>query len=283
MSKVMMSKCEVVFCLLACYMYSASLIFPITMPTLSLVIDENAIIAIIAHSWWTEVASCCLPSVVSGPLKWTLLLQLRNSMVGLEEEKAYLSQKCQIEMESRQESEGEWRSVNNACYLLNNARYLLNNARYLLNNACYLLNNTCYLLNITCYLLNNARYLLNNARYLLNNACYLLNNARYLLNNARYLLCTWCVMHRACLCVHRLSRHCTLACVQSVCLQCTSSVSVQSLCLQCTPSVCTALVPSAYPPCVCTERVASLTGELEEARVPTVRILPACVQSVWRA
>ena len=40
---------------------------------------------------------------------------------------------------------------------------------------------------------------------------------------------------------------------------------------------------SAYPPCVCAERVASLTGELEEARVLTVRILPACVQSVWRA
>ena len=40
---------------------------------------------------------------------------------------------------------------------------------------------------------------------------------------------------------------------------------------------------SAYPPCVCTERVASLTGEMEEARVPTVRILPACVQSAWRA
>ena len=35
---------------------------------------------------------------------------------------------------------------------------------------------------------------------------------------------------------------------------------------------------SAYPPCVCTERVASLTGE-QEARVPTVRILPA----VYRA
>ena len=37
---------------------------------------------------------------------------------------------------------------------------------------------------------------------------------------------------------------------------------------------------SAYPPCVCAERVGYACGELEEARVLTVRILPVCTERV---
>ena len=93
-----------------------------------------------------------------------------------------------------------------------------------------------------------------------------------------------------------------------MCSQCVSSLRVYRACGE--PDWGAGGGPcahSAYPPCVCAERVASLTGELEEAgvltvrilpvcaervasltgeleaRVLTVRILPACVQSVWRA
>ena len=68
-----------------------------------------------------------------------------------------------------------------------------------------------------------------------------------------------------------------------MCSQCVSSLCVCRACGEPDWGAGGPCAHSAYPPCVCAERVASLTGELEEARVLTVRILPACVQSVWRA